>query len=143
MGICCICICAPQRSLRCCAWGAQGSEYDAFTAVARGTEDVDFFETTSADVAKAAGLKARAPAFLLGTAHPGFEPQAVQAHKHPAFQTDQELEEQLAALLLAEKLPPFYEFTQGTQQKIFSSGVDKQVLPCALQAVLQALMHAY
>ena len=53
--------------------------------------------------------------------------QAVQAAKHPALQTDKELEEQLGELLLAEKLPPYLAFSRDTQPAIFSSGIDKQV----------------
>lgn len=46
---------------------------------------------------------------------------------HPAFQTDASLEQQLATFLLAEKLPPYVEFTQAAQKQIFGSGIKHQV----------------
>ena len=46
---------------------------------------------------------------------------------HPAFQTDASLDQQLAAFLLAEKLPPYIEFSQAAQKQIFGSGIKHQV----------------
>ena len=46
---------------------------------------------------------------------------------HPAFQTDASLDQQLVAFLLAEKLPPYIEFSQAAQKQIFGSGIKHQV----------------
>ena len=195
----------PAPSLPCCP---QGSEYEAFSSLARDTDDVVFFETTSAEAAKAGNISARPPAFTVSTAFHGFQQRsmpsvvwpsvavwvyvvcaelgrvavgwplawrrlvcglhqhrcftlhhicparqphapnfgsrtwlcACTAHPlsliaegsndmqgHPAFQSDASLEQQLAAFLLAEKLPPYIEFSAEAQKQIFGSGVKYQV----------------
>lgn len=43
----------------------QGDEYDAFISLARGTDDVVIYETTSKTVASELGLKS-APSFAVG-----------------------------------------------------------------------------
>ena len=55
---------------------SQGSEYEAFASLARDADDVDFFETTSAEAAKAANITARPPSFVMGTAFEGFQPRS-------------------------------------------------------------------
>ena len=46
---------------------------------------------------------------------------------HSAFDDQTKIEEQLAAFLLAEKLPVYLEFNSGSTSKIFGSGIMKQV----------------
>ena len=46
---------------------------------------------------------------------------------HSAFDDHTKIEEQLAAFLLAEKLPVYLEFNSGSTGKIFGSGIMKQV----------------
>lgn len=46
---------------------------------------------------------------------------------HSAFDDQTKIEEQLAAFLLAEKLPVYLEFNSGSTGKIFGSGIMKQV----------------
>ena len=67
-----------------CVW--QGSEYEVFSSLARDIDDVDFFETTSAEAAKAANISARPPTFIVGSTFPGFQQHStpsVVRHIHP------------------------------------------------------------
>ncbi|MCJ1423033.1 Protein disulfide isomerase-like 1-3 [Sticta canariensis] len=111
---------------------AAGPDYEAFTSAAQQEDGVEFLQTSTKEVAAAAGIKASPPTFALSTAFVGFEPAVVQSKGHAAF-TGDTLAEDLASFLLAEKLPPFIEFSQSTQQQIFGSGIDKQQHVVCLQ----------
>lgn len=94
--------------------------------MAQQEDGIEFLQTSTKDAAAAAGVKSSPPAFALATAFQGFGRATVQSTGHDAFKGDA-LGEDLTAFLLAEKLPPFIEFSRDTQQKIFGSGIDKQV----------------
>ncbi|KAG2485578.1 hypothetical protein HYH03_015739 [Edaphochlamys debaryana] len=97
-----------------------GEAYDAFKSFAAKTEDVFFVQTTSAEVAKSAGLdKHDTIAAVKNFAGEDRETAAL----------DKEIEaEVLAEFVKGEKLPPTIEFNQENSQKIFNSGITKQLI---------------
>ena len=106
----------------------QGEEFEAFEAFARANDDLEFLQTRSKDVAAAAGLQAKPPAFALVTAFEGFAPASVPSTGHPAFEKgDGDAQAALQAFFLAEKLPPWTEFSPETQHKIFAPGIEHHV----------------
>lgn len=99
----------------------KGEEYDAFFALAKKTEDVLFGQTTDADVAKAAGLTS-SPSFAVIKNFEGEQRETV------AFTGSFTEEDSLKDFLLAEKLPLTIPFSQENSDKIFNSGIPKQLL---------------
>ncbi|GAX73180.1 hypothetical protein CEUSTIGMA_g633.t1 [Chlamydomonas eustigma] len=97
----------------------EGAEYEEFKSVALKTEDVPFVQTTDAAVAAAAGLE-----------KPGIS--AVknfvgEAREVVAF-TGSLTAVEIKTFVTAEKLPLTIEFTQGNSDKIFNSGIKKQII---------------
>jgi protein disulfide-isomerase A1 len=116
---------------------AKGDAYDAFISVAQKSEDAAFVQTTKKDVAKAAGLSAPGVAVITN-----FEGEERAAVPLKGDVTKESIEE----LLKSEKLPAVIEFTDKNSQKIFSAGIERQLLLVAKEADLKAsakLMKAY
>lgn len=107
----------------------EGAAYDNFKSIAMKTEDVTFAQTTSADVAKAAGLSAEGVAVVKNFA--GEE-------RETAVATSTGDADELKAFVNGEKLPLVIEFSQATSEKIFNSGVPKQIFFWASSADLSA-----
>ncbi|KAK9807619.1 hypothetical protein WJX72_004477 [[Myrmecia] bisecta] len=105
----------------------EGEDFETFQKATKATEDVNFYQTTNKGVAKALGLSA--PGYAIGTNFEAFGFQSVPAKGHAAFTDNKgDLRNALEEFLQAEKLPPYLEFSQATQPKIFGSGIKKQVL---------------
>ncbi len=100
----------------------QGAEYEAFKALALKTEDVAFVDTTSAAVAKQAGLTA-APGVAIVKNFKGEARSTVAFAGSLAGGGDA-----LKQFITAEKLPLVIEFNQENGDRIFSSGLKLQVL---------------
>lgn len=111
----------------------EGAEHAAFEALAAKTDDAAFAQTTDAAVAAAAGLK-KGPAFAVCRNYPGHDLECVASEGHAAFSGKAPAGEKLAALLLAEKLPAFIEFSPAMSGRIFGSGVAAQVIVAAPSA---------
>ncbi|KXZ47594.1 hypothetical protein GPECTOR_34g753 [Gonium pectorale] len=97
----------------------EGDAYSTFKSYAAKTEDVAFAQTTSADVAKAAGLEAVDTV----AAVKNFEGEAREVATLADFDADS-----LAAFVKSEKMPPTIEFNQKNSDKIFNSGINKQLI---------------
>jgi protein disulfide-isomerase A1 len=115
----------------------KGDAYDAFISVAQKSEDAVFVETTKKDVAKAAGLTSAGVAVITN-----FEGEDRASVPLKGDVTKESIEE----LLKSEKLPAVIEFTDKNSQKIFSAGIEKQLLLVAKGDDLKAstkLMKGY
>ena len=108
----------------------EGEEHEAFETFASKTDDVSFFKTTDAEIAKALGIT-KAPGFSAGRNYAEFGFEAITAEGHAAFEGDSTLSDKLAALVKAEKLPAFLEFNQAHSGRIFGSGIDHQIIVVA------------
>jgi protein disulfide-isomerase A1 len=108
----------------------EGDDFKAFEALAQKTDDATFIVVTDAKLAKSLGISA-APGFAVGRSYPDFDFEAIPGEGHAAMAGDAPLGERLAALLTAEKLPAFLEFSPASSSRIFNSGVDKQVIVVA------------
>lgn len=106
----------------------KGSDYDTFIKVAQKNEDAAFLETKDKTVAKAAGLKDHGVAIL--TNFEG-EERASIALKGKVT------EDSIVELLKSEKLPPTVPFNDKNSQKIFSSGIERQLLLIAKASDLE------
>jgi protein disulfide-isomerase A1 len=115
----------------------EGAEHAAFEARAAKTDDAAFAQTTDAAVAAAAGLK-KGPAFAVCRNYPGHDLECVASEGHAAFAGKAPAGEKLAALLKAEKLPAYIEFSPAMSGRIFGSGVDAQVIVAAPGAAFAA-----
>lgn len=102
----------------------EGAAFDAFINTARAAEDLTSAQTTEAAVAKKAGVTADAPAVVIIKNFEGEDRQVV------ALKGDV-TEESLKAFLQEEKLPLVIPFIDKNQDKIFDSGIDRQVLVIA------------
>jgi len=98
---------------------AKGDAYDAFISVAQKSEDAVFVQTTKKDVAKAAGLTAPGVAVITN-----FEGESRATVPLKGDVTKESIEE----LLKSEKLPAVIDFNDKNSQKIFSAGIEKQLL---------------
>ncbi|KAG2446641.1 hypothetical protein HYH02_008213 [Chlamydomonas schloesseri] len=98
----------------------EGEVYNTFKSYAAKTEDVQFAQTTSADVAKAAGLDAHDTVAVVKNFAGEDRTTAVLA-------TDIDTDS-LTAFVKAEKMPPTIEFSQKNSDKIFNSGINKQMI---------------
>jgi protein disulfide-isomerase A1 len=96
----------------------EGEAYDNFISVAKATEDVSFAQTTDKDVAAAAGLTAQGVVAIKNFKGDARETAA-------ASSTD---EAELLAFVQKEKMPITIEFSQENSEKIFNSGIKKQML---------------
>jgi len=115
----------------------KGDAYDAFISVAQKSEDAAFVQTTKKDVAKAAGLSS--PGVVVITNFEGEERASVPLKGDVTVKS---IEDHLKA----EKLPAVIEFTDKNSQKIFSAGIEKQLLLVAKADDLKAtgkLIKAY
>eukprot|EP01025_Chloroclados_australasicus_P015618 TRINITY_DN17526_c2_g1_i1.p2 TRINITY_DN17526_c2_g1~~TRINITY_DN17526_c2_g1_i1.p2 ORF type:complete len:526 (-),score=129.89 TRINITY_DN17526_c2_g1_i1:446-2023(-) len=97
----------------------KGDSYDAFIAAARKTEDAAFLQTTEAAAAAAVDLKK--PGVALVKNFEGEERQVVALEGSVT-------EESVSGLVKSEKLPLIIPFTDKSGEKIFGSGIDRQVL---------------
>jgi protein disulfide-isomerase A1 len=107
----------------------KGSDYDAFIKVAQSTDDVTFVQTTVSDVAKAAGLKKHGITAI--TNFPSEERETTAASGD------------LKEFVTSVKLPPTIEFNDANSQKIFNSGIAKQLLLVAKAADLESDSAAF
>ena len=107
----------------------EGSDHEVFEALALKSDDVAFFKTDDKAIAASLGLPTDTPAsFGIGRNYPDFGFEFVSSEGHDAFKGDGELHEKLNALLVAEKLPAFVEFSPQMSQRIFGSGIDHQII---------------
>jgi len=97
----------------------KGAEFDVFSKVAQTTEDVTFAQTTDAAAAKQAGLTKPGVAVIAN--HAGQDRAAVPL-------TGDVTAESVTELINSEKLPLTIEFNDQNSNKIFNSGIAKQVL---------------
>ncbi|EFJ41881.1 protein disulfide isomerase 1 [Volvox carteri f. nagariensis] len=97
----------------------EGEAFEAFISYAKKTESVSFAQTTSAEVAKAAGLEA--PGTLAVVKNFKDEPRATVV----LAELD---EEKIADFVKSEKLPLTIEFSKGNSDKIFNSGIPMQLI---------------
>jgi protein disulfide-isomerase A1 len=122
----------------------QGAEYEEFKSVALKTEDVPFVQTTDSAVAKAAGLEepgiSAVKNFVGG--HLSISLKVVESEKRLLLTVMPFVGEardivtftgslkaaEIKTFVTAEKLPLTIEFTQGNSDKIFNSGIKKQVV---------------
>uniref|UniRef100_A0A383WK23 Protein disulfide-isomerase n=1 Tax=Tetradesmus obliquus TaxID=3088 RepID=A0A383WK23_TETOB len=126
----------------------KGAEHEAFIKVAQANEDATFVQTSDKAVAKAAGLD-KAGSVTVITNFPNEERQTV-ALKGKITKDGLDEERQTVALkgkitkdglgdlIKSEKLPPTIEFNDQNSQKIFSSGIEKQLLLIANEKDLKA-----
>ncbi|GFR44575.1 hypothetical protein Agub_g5850 [Astrephomene gubernaculifera] len=113
----------------------KGADYETFKSFASKTEDVAFAETTSAEVAQAAGLEAAGTVAVIKN-FPG-------EAREVAVSSDLS---GLEAFVKGEKLPATIEFSQENSGKIFNSGIPKQLILWASPDELAAdaeVMSAY
>ncbi|KAG1668907.1 hypothetical protein FOA52_016076 [Chlamydomonas sp. UWO 241] len=94
----------------------EGDAYSAFAAVAAKTEDVGFAQTTDAAVAAAAGLTSEGVVVI--KTFKGEERETAVAAAAAS----------LSEFITAEKMPLTIEFTSGNTNKIFQSGIPKQII---------------
>eukprot|EP00775_Hariotina_reticulata_P003132 gene3132-3410_t len=107
----------------------KGADYDAFIKVAQKTEDATFVQTKEKDVAKAAGLTKHTVAVITN----------FEGEERTAVPVDGKItEESVTKLLNVEKMPPTIPFSDKNSQKIFNSGIDKQLLLVAKAKDLKA-----
>jgi protein disulfide-isomerase A1 len=107
----------------------KGSDYDTFVKVAQKNEDATFLQTKDKTVAKEAGLKDHGVAVI--TNFEGEERAAIPLKGKVT-------EDNIVDLLKAEKLPPTISFNDKNSQKIFSSGIERQLLLIAKSSDLEA-----
>lgn len=112
----------------------KGADYDAFVKAAQKTEDATFLQTTDKEVAKAAGLTAHGVAVVNN-----FEGEERAAVPLKGKVT----EEAVSAHLAANKLPLIIPFNDKNSQKIFSSGIEKQLLLVAKADDLKATSKVF
>ncbi|MEW5297839.1 MAG: hypothetical protein WDW36_001020 [Sanguina aurantia] len=98
----------------------EGPEYEAFTSVAAKSEDVLFGQTTDKAVAAAAGITA-APGLAVVKNFPG------EAREVASFDGKMTADG-VKVFVLGEKLPLTLEFSQANSEKIFNSGISKQMI---------------
>ncbi|WIA44475.1 hypothetical protein OEZ86_007219 [Tetradesmus obliquus] len=108
----------------------KGAEHEAFIKVAQANEDATFVQTSDKAVAKAAGLD-KAGSVTVITNFPNEERQTVALKGKIT-------KDGLGDLIKSEKLPPTIEFNDQNSQKIFSSGIEKQLLLIANEKDLKA-----
>jgi protein disulfide-isomerase A1 len=97
----------------------ESAEHAAFEAAARATDDVEFVQTTAADVAKAGGLSAQGVA-VVST----FEGEQQKAQ----FSGHLKEREAIREFVKAEKVPPYVVFTEENQDIIFNSGIPINII---------------
>ncbi|KAJ9506014.1 hypothetical protein QJQ45_016668 [Haematococcus lacustris] len=117
---------------------AKGDEYEAFKTAGAKTEDVTFVETTSSEVAAAAGLSE--PGLTVVKNFKG------EARATADFSGKISDASALAAFIKSEKMPLTIEFSQETSDKIFNSGLKQQLILWATAAQLEpgnAVYDAY
>jgi protein disulfide-isomerase A1 len=121
----------------------EGEDHDAFESFASKNDDASFYKITDAALAKELGL-AKAASYAVGRNYAGFGFESASSEGHAAFKDDKAtLGDRLAALLQAEKLPAFLEFSPATQSRIFGSGIDKQVIVVAPSAMFEPKAALY
>ena len=108
-----------------------GPAYESFVAQAEKDDSATYLTTTSEAVAAALGLTAPGSAAVVRHyADTGVE--RVAGAGLPEFEaTEGEFGDKVAALVLAQRLPAYLEFSQQNAPTIFGSGVPKQVIVCA------------
>lgn len=100
----------------------EGTEYDVFMSVARKVEDAAFVKTTIEEAAKAAGIKA-APGIAIVK---NFAKLGEPREEIPF--TGDVSEDALKEFVKSEKLPITIEFSSDNSDKIFNSGINKQLI---------------
>jgi len=109
----------------------EGKDFDAFLDAARVGEDVQYTQTTSKEVATAAGIAGdKTPAIVMVKNFEGYEREVV------AFSGKISIGE-LEDFVVAEKLPLVMPFIEKNQEKIFDSGIDTHVLILAKEESLE------
>lgn len=98
----------------------EGPAYDVFKGVAQKTEDVAFVQTVSAEVAKAAGVEAADKIVVLKNF-------VGEAREVVPLTADLD-SDSLSTFIKGEKLPLTIEFNQQNSDKIFNSGINKQLI---------------
>ena len=108
-----------------------GPAFESFVAQAEKDDSATYLTTTSEAVAAALGLTAPGSAAVVRHyADTGVE--RVAGAGLPEFEaTEGEFGDKVAALVLAQRLPAYLEFSQQNAPTIFGSGVPKQVIVCA------------
>eukprot|EP00879_Flechtneria_rotunda_P002799 GHRR01003008.1.p1 GENE.GHRR01003008.1~~GHRR01003008.1.p1 ORF type:complete len:358 (+),score=133.02 GHRR01003008.1:179-1252(+) len=112
----------------------KGSDFDTFVKVAQKNEDATFLQTKDKDVAKEAGLSSHGVAVITN-----FEGE----ERTSAVLKEKVTEDNIVNLLKAEKLPPTIAFNDKNSQKIFSSGIEKQLLLVAKASDLEPKSKVY
>lgn len=97
-----------------------GPDYEAFIAASQKVEDVAFVQTTSADVATAATLAG--PGFVI------IKNFKTSSEVERVIMTGEISIETLTTFIGAEKLPLTIEFSSSNTDKIFQSGISKQII---------------
>lgn len=97
----------------------KGADYDTFVKVAQKNEDATFLQTKDKAVAKEAGLKDHGIAVITN-----FEGE----DRNTIPMSGKVTEDSIVEHLKAEKLPPTIAFNDKNSQKIFSSGIERQLL---------------
>jgi len=109
----------------------EGKEFDQFLGAARLAEDVVYAQTSTSAVAKSAGSSADPPAVVIIK---NFDNEAREVVAFKGEVTTDALEE----FVQAEKLPLVIPFEDKNQEKIFDSGIDRQILIVAGEEDLAA-----